>query len=106
LSLYNEARNLYEKLKDIKFNCKPNLGLDIFKRTGNLGSSASGMSLGLGEKDAIPVFVKLFSKIIKYNNGTIKIKNLIFNHYLGLNITDKFIPICSSGPLSEFIYRS
>lgn len=61
LSPYLLAKQKYDILKTSVFTCNPDLSLDFFERTNQLGQSASGMQFANGKKNDIDVFVKFFS---------------------------------------------
>lgn len=61
LSPYLLAKQKYESLRTSVFTCNPDLSLDFFEKTNQLGQSASGMQFASGKKNDIDVFVKFFS---------------------------------------------
>ena len=66
-SPYIIALNKFKIASDHEFNCSPNIGIDQFKRATFIGSSASGMSFGVGRVNGVDVFVKQFVKPCHFN---------------------------------------
>lgn len=83
----------YKLMKKKNFNCSPNLGLDRYISTNNLGNSASGMILGKGVCNNIDVFVKIFamtSNWISFERSGKKIyktKEVVDNNCLEIGFT-------------------
>ncbi len=95
-SPYYQILYIYNYLSDIQIKCQPNLNLHEFRKSYNLGSSASGMILSEGVYKDYDVFVKIFPLTANtrtfYHNGKIirKYKPQLDNNALEIAFTNLF----------------